>query len=194
MRTIVEEKTVYQFKELPEDVQEKIVSTWRDHDEYFWGDENENALDAFKKTFPVTIGQWEYGYRNYINHTENVEPEISALRGIRLYKYIVNNFGNDLHTNKVYYGKNHKKRVSRISYYDDCPLTGYCIDEDILEPIKNFLKNPDNQTSLNDILSDCLESWLIACKNDYESWLSEEVIIEDIEANKYEFTIDGKIV
>ena len=64
-------------------------------------------------------------------------------------------------------------------------------DYDILKPLHEFLKNPI-ETDLETILSDCLEEWRIAVKNDYESQQEDEYISEHLIANEYEFTEEGE--
>jgi len=55
------------------------------------------------------------------------------------------------------------------------------------------LKKPDNRT-FYDLMKECLESWLIACNNDYEYCTSFEYFIEEAENNDYTYTIDGKMI
>lgn len=74
-----------------------------------------------------------------------------------------------------------------------CVLTGCCYDEDILEPIYNFLKKPDANTDLEDLIKSCLYSWIKAMADEYEYQCSDKGIAEDCEANDYKFLENGKM-
>lgn len=199
MKTITKEITLFKLAELPEDIQEEIISTFRQNDDYAWNTENADTLKAFEQIFPVKVRSYEYGYRNDIDFITSVPDPILALRGPRLSKYIYNNFYPSLVKGK-YYSKPRSKGTGYVSYHSkcqtsfgDCPLTGYGMDNDILDPIFAFLKTPSPDTDLADLMRDCLYAWLYACRDDYEYWMSEPSIREDIEANDYDFTEDGSI-
>lgn len=75
-----------------------------------------------------------------------------------------------------------------------CPLTGYCGDEPLLDPIREFLAKPAPYVTLSDILDDCLSRWAFAFRDDLEFQDSDEYVVESIEANDYTFTIDGNLL
>lgn len=182
---------LYQFDELSEKAQEKVINSWRENDEYFWGDENAESLNAFCKIFAIKIKGYDYGYQNYISASFNLDYEIMELSGLKLHKYLVNNYLNDIYKPK-YYFKNSKKRLSKIQKHNDCVLTGYYIDNEIMAALYDFIKKPDNST-LESLLNDCLNNWLIACRKDYEYWISAESIREDILSNDYLFLANGEL-
>jgi hypothetical protein len=182
---------VYDFEELPEAVQQKVIDEWRNDDEYFWNSENEDSLNAFCKIFDISIKNYEYGYHNYINASFNLDSDAIQFKNKLAARYLWNNYKRDIFKPKYYY-KNGKKRLSKIQIHNDCVLTGYCMDNDILAPIYEFLNKPDN-SSIEDLLNDCLNNWLSACQKDYEYWLSAECIREDILSNDYQFLINGEI-
>ena len=184
---------VYQFNELDEDIKEKVLNTFRAWDNYGWHDSNNDTLKAFEKVFPVTVKDYDYTYHNDINFRVYVDEDIEDLRGVRLMKFIINNFGDSLFKKAYLRTIKGKARYSKIKIDTCCVLTGYCIDDDILEPVYNFLKKPDKNQSLGDIINDCLWSFIHACNRDYEYSNSDEALTEFIEANEYEFTIDGEI-
>jgi hypothetical protein len=76
---------------------------------------------------------------------------------------------------------------------DCCVLTGYCIDYDILKPLYDFIKTPNDSETLEDILYDCLQSWVYACQDDYETQRSFEYVSEFLDANNFEFTENGEL-
>jgi hypothetical protein len=192
MRT--QEISIYKFSELPEDTQEKVIEHFREGDQNFWSKENEETLKAFEEFFPVKIKDWEYGVRNYINFTLTCDETIEPLTGVRLLKYILNNYGTRLFKPKYLKHVKGKARYSRINKDTCCVLTGYCIDDDTLQPIYDFLKTPSNSVTLQDLMNDCLHAWVFACRRDYEHAYSDEAIKETIDANEYEFTEEGKLI
>jgi hypothetical protein len=184
-------KMVYKFDELSGDAKEKALE-WARETDYPWLDENKNSLDEFEKIFPVSVGRWEYGgcCWSYINFSMTCEDEISELSGLRLAKYLWNNYSDELYTRKRY-SKGAKFRYSRIILEADCVLTGYYMDEVILEPIYDFLKKPDGRT-FQRLMKDCLDSWVSACNKDFEAYYDNESMEDFIRANEYEFDESGR--
>jgi len=185
--------TVYKFNELTESAKQKAIDNYRNHDEYFWAGENEHTLKEFCNIFPVKVREFDYGYNKNIDFTYTADDNILQLKGLRLATYIHNNYGYKIFKKK-YLAHIHKEaRYSKIQKETDCVLTGYYIDNEILDPIYQFLKSPKENVTFEDLLNDCLQSWLSACQKDYEATQEDEYIIEHLEANDYDFTIDGKI-
>ncbi len=96
---------------------------------------------------------------------------------------------------KTYYlnGNFKKQRKSRVFTDNSCVLTGYCADEDILKPIYDFLKSPDKDTTLYDLMDKCLDNFFKSCRDDMEYQCSEECFKESCVANDYEFYENGRI-
>lgn len=196
---------VYPYGELTDDAKERTHADFLSSGlEYFWADENKAVLDAFCDIFPIKAEDWVYGCcQNYINSSMetadgDTESAYYDMQGVRLLKWIVNNYGQYLYKRK-YIGhlKNREKFTpvySRCQWENSCILTGYCIDDDILQPLYEFIKRPDKTSSFEDILKDCLGSWVIACHKDYEACCSEEYFAEHAEANSFEFTVSGEMV
>lgn len=196
---------VFSFSELSEWAKQTAIEN---HREYLyengpaWQKENRETLEAFEAIFPIKAKDWEYGDRNYINYRLDTMDydEISGLSGVRLLKYLVNNYWNYLYKGKFYStdgryenGKyTYKSRHSKCQFECCCPLTGHCLDYDILEPIMNFMKKPDS-TTFEQLLYECLQSLVYACSRDWEDEISDERIAESIEANEYRFTEDGQL-
>lgn len=188
---------LYKFDELSDESKEIAVNEYLSAgDFYHWGSDNEATLKAFENLFPVTATNWEYSYQNVINYT--LDPvdydEVWEFTGIRLQKWLVNNYWHDLFKPKFIYkvldGKS-KSKHSKCQWDNCCVLTGYCVDDDILKPIYDFLKTPDNST-LEDLLYDCLQSWIFACNQEYEACQEFDYVAENLEINEYDFTVDGK--
>lgn len=198
MKTITKTYEVYSYDELDESAKETALAEFYS-DEYFWGDDNKSVLDRFEEIFPIEVKNWEYGdcgafvsFEFSYNYSE-----VKELTGIRLLKYLVNNYYHALFTAKYIskYTNNHKhiSRHSKCQVDNCCVLTGYYIDHAILDPIYKFLKNPDKNTTFYDLMNYCLQSWVSACQVDYEYQYSREGIEQTIEANEYLFTSNGKL-
>lgn len=206
MRT--ETINIYKFDELPEDVQENIIENWRNDGVFPWSDENTDVLDAFCVIFGVRVTDWDYGYQNYINWCYEGDYDHEELSGLRLQRFLVNNYWGGVFKGKYYStkgqwigGKYHyKSKRSRCQFGSCCPLTGHVIDDVILAPVIQYMLDPRKagarwqSMTLTDLLYDCLRAWVYACRNDYENWLSPEAIKDDIEANEYEFYSDGTLI
>ena len=199
MRTETIERNIYKLDELPEHIQDSIVLRWRDNDTLSWSDEWQDSLNEFKKLFSfLTVKEWRMGSGgDYINFNLDFDPysferdeQIKALSGVRAFKWLRNNSHEF-----VSWAKPCKRgKRKEITIYDSCPLTGYCGDESLLEPLREFMRNPDAKQSIEDIFYSCLNGWLSDYAKDYDYWLSEESIREDIACNDCEFLIDGSLV
>jgi hypothetical protein len=175
------EITVYTFDELDASAQERVINNWRDGAQFFWTDEWAQSLDAFAKLAPLTVRNWEIGYRSNgvtfdMDQDDNYGDGIAELSGVRAWKWLVNN------------------GWAELAAGQDCPFTGYCGDEDLLDAIRDALAKPAAITSLRDVFADALYNWAKAFEGDIDHWHSEEAIREDIEANGCEFYANGTIV
>lgn len=175
MRTETRIIKIYKFEELEEKIQEKIISNWRDNDDYFLGDDNEITIKEFERIIPnLYVKNWSYDSYNHYHHFIITEDSISELSGVRLWKWLNNNLEMD--------------EIMK----ENCCLSGYFTDNDILQPIVDFYKKPTN-ISLYDLIDDCLSSFMKCCSDQYKYWSSEKCIREEIEINEYEFTENGAI-
>jgi hypothetical protein len=168
------EITVYKLDELDAEVQQRVISRWREGDTFFWSDEWAQSLDAFAKIAPLTIRNWEIGYRGN-GVTFDMDENVADLSGVRAWKWLVNN------------------GWAKLAAGQDCPFTGYCGDEDLLDAIRTAIANPASITSLRDVFADALHDWAKAFERDIDHWGSEEAIREDIDANGYEFNANGTL-
>jgi hypothetical protein len=189
MKTIT--KPIYRLEELPKKKQDKIIDRLRDEMKYPWYDDNKAVLDEFEEIFPVKIESWEYEYNEYIGFKLLVNDDILDLKGLRLRKWIINNFYNDLFAPK-YMFKNMKHRYSKCQKEENI-LTGYCIGYDILKPIFDFLKNPDETTNVYTLMKKCLYTWIKSCSSDHQWFYSDSGVKEYIENNDLWFNEKGGI-
>jgi hypothetical protein len=168
------EITVYKLDELDEAMQQRVIQSWRDGDHFFWEDEWRDSLHAFAKIAPIKVRDWSVGYGGtYV--TFDMDDNIADLSGIRAYKWLLNN------------------GWAKLAAGQDCPFTGYCGDENLLDAIRTAIGNPASISSLRDVFADALQGWAKGFEADLDYWHSEEAIREDIEANGYEFNANGTL-
>lgn len=185
---------VYKYEELSEDAKESAREWYVNGLEYFWKDDNSNVLEAFTDIFDfIKIGEWEYGYRNFINFSLDLDDTILELSGNRLAKWLYNNYYDQIIKGK-YYHKNKTSRHSKVIMQQDCNLTGYYIDMDTLDPMFTFLDNQWHTWGIEDIIRKCLNNWIRACQQDYEAQFETECVEKTISCNEYEFTEAGKFI
>lgn len=209
MRTI--RTKVYEFNELSESSKEKAISQYRNNsynNNSYYFEEITDSVKAVAELFNLKFGR-EYTDIRY----GHIDDCILELSGIRLYKYILNNYYSSLFVPKyikkidrvlrckqfickVREGKNGKYTTiySRLNASNDgCPLTGVCYDYDILQPVYEFLKKPDKSTTFEDLIKD-IEHAISKTFRDAEEWVnSDEFITEEIKNNECEFTQDGNL-
>lgn len=187
--------TTYTFDELSEDAKEIAIQDRRErmykHYEFIWHHEYLDSLRAFDKVFKV-----KYGFDTY-DDFDSVPDAVRNMFGIRLYKYLVNHYDHILWEPKVYHNKTTKKtRISRIfSVETSYDLTGMCYDEILLDPIRNYVKNPSKYKhySFEDLIIECWYTWKKHYEMDEDYQFSNDAIAEDLIANQDQFTADGKI-
>lgn len=188
----VQETPVYKFDQLSAKAKEKARSWWRqcEAEDPAWQAERRESLEAFCKEFPIRARSWEYdAYIAQMNACFTGDEEIAVLSGYRLVAYLRNNHESVL-TRKRKYGKRTSKILREAT---DCPFTGYCIDETLLDPIREFLAKPGTWC-FSDLLEECLQRWVKACRDDVK-WINEDGQVDEaILSNEYEFDVSGNII
>jgi len=217
MRTI--RTKIYSFDELSEAAKQNAIRHYQnDHltFDHIYHDAK-NTIDAFCEAFNVKTGSHSWLDCN----TSNIDDDILNLTGLRLRKYILNNFGSTLYKRK--YLKNGELTAERkpfhrmmkqveitnncpnkgkfsISYYSNiqkesknCNLTGMCYDDNMMQPIYDFLElRTFDSTNFDDLLNSCFDAMRKTLKDEEEYMYTDEYISEEILANDFEFTQDGK--
>jgi len=193
---------LYQFSELSDDAQQTAIDNWRNSGcEYAWSDEWRDSLKAFADAIGARIKDYSispYGYTQIDHEWVNSDwcyldtNPAETMAGLRLRTWLVNNWLPLFQSKKVY-RKGANSRKSRI-LFNAAPdyLTGYCGDMALLQPILGFIAKPNEQTSLNDLLADCFQTFAYAWRDDMEYQDSDEYIRECIECNEYEFLNSGE--
>jgi hypothetical protein len=195
--------TLYKFAELSETAKQKAYDNWLAGDRNNpWANENINTLFAFKKIFPITLGHNDLTQFSFAG-----DDEIEQLRGQRLANYIWNNYKSQIYKGRYYStsmkkikvdkehpaGLTYTKRYSRIQLDNCCVLTGYCMDDEILNPIYTFLNKPDENITFGELMQKCIDNFKDAVEKDDEYSYSMEFFMDEAEANDYEFTENGEL-
>lgn len=168
---------VYSFYELDDDAKERALEALRSAHEYYWHRENRESLEEFCKHFDVELGSWEYSlYASPHISGRVVDEELAELKRVRLWKWLGNSgiLDDDLLTG-------------------NCPFTGYYMDEELLDPIRDFMKKPLGSLTWQGLIDECLWRWATACSRDLEYSYSSEALVESADANDLEFTKTGEI-
>lgn len=80
--------------------------------------------------------------------------------------------------------RDYKCRHSKIHYTEgNCPFTGMAYDEDILEKIYEWYKNPNWHISLHDLFEDCFSTFMGYWEKEDDYRMSDEHIGDMISAN-----------
>ncbi len=178
----------YTYAELSQDAKRRAFEQYGEKD-FYWGEEMVLAIRAFYKEFPCI----DYS-RNYTDVVRK-DRQVCDMEGLVARRYFLAEASHLLWRKKVYTLPNGRSRKSRITVEDrDCPLSGMCIDYSLLEPIRSFIARPKLNTTVEDVLRDCVESWRIAYQNEEEYNFSEERFIEDCDANEWLFTEAGVLL
>lgn len=195
MRT--ETINIYKFEELSEEVQEKVIDSFRDDPYmYAWETENRETLEEFENLFGINVYDWDYDIHSYnYSWNDDLSEEKLELSGTRLLAWIWNNYKKDLFKPKFickYVSTGIKSRYSKCQIEACCVLTGYHMDEMILKPIYDLWVHKYDK-NFGEVIEECLDSFFQACVKDMEYSYSSEAIKEHIEANEYEFTENGEL-
>lgn len=193
MRTIQRTFTLFTLEELEDEARQRAYLDWlaKGYD-YPFASENCNTLEAFCNLFHTVCLNYSYDNNRY-NYSYRIEcdDDIIRLSGIRLATYLHNNYHSSLFTPKTYWtSDNKKKRKSRIFLTSDCSLTGFIMDEIMLQPIYEFIKHPDNRTFGN-LIKECMEAFFCACRDDCEYCTSEDYFKEESAEQNWEYLADG---
>lgn len=182
--------TTYSFDELSESAKETARSEFRTSgdDLYAWHDDNVQSLKEFAKWLR-SKADWEVSLTSYSSasvkiddyitmwveeNQEYEEFEVGELTGEKLYEWL----------------QDDEEKITTC-----CPFTGFSMDEDLLDPMREYLgkSDRDDPRTLQELVNEGCERWVKAYVADWEYQYTDEAIDEHIEANEYEFTENGRI-
>lgn len=181
---------LYQFNELSKEAKQKVMDNWQYDDA--WQADRQKSYDKAKELYALFETEGEIsGARLYAFIQNNILPQLK-----RRIKYVKADLPKGYHkyaSSKIY--PDEKARFSRIEYSEDASnLTGYCSDYAFLEPIFDFLKNPTDGTTNEDLLNTDLDSiYEKESQSDYNDFFEEANFAENCEANEYTFEENGKM-
>jgi hypothetical protein len=189
---------LYKFSELTQDAQQTAINDWREgnaQNGYPWQEEYQQTLQAFINLFPVKPNRRGAGIVFHSCHPYGAD-KYRCLSGQRLATYIWNHYQKELFSGKYYSlhtvrASDYKSRRSNCQIEHSCELTGYYMDEDILQPVYEFINKPRN-IDFEDLMNECFSAWESACEKNLEWQNSDEYIREEIIVNEGEYTRDGK--
>lgn len=195
----------YQLDELDENAKTNAYENWVEHADFPWFYEAKDTLDKFCKYFDVKVCTLDFERGNYDFYLTS-SGDMQELSDIRLAKYLWNNYARYIVQGKYYslwsktekadnvYGKKLKTRRSKLLELDSCSLTGYYLDDAILEPIIKCLTYKELFESYDLLISDCLDNFFEAVKKDIKYNQSFECFEEYASINELEFDEDGNLI
>lgn len=197
--------TIYKFNELSETAQRRAWENGPDFSDHH-SDEYRATLEAFEKVFDIRVFYKDVGNSVFCPTFHYIKAGASAAapenRPIRLATYIWNNYAADISKGRYYFTRGryvdgkytYKSRHSRITFeMDNCPLTGVCMDYDILQPVLDCLHYKRFYDSIDDLFNDCLTAFFRAWDAEIEYCQSFEYFAEMCEINDYEFLETGEM-
>lgn len=202
MRTITNTFNVYSFEELSEEAKEKVIESFRLASDFPYREEAIDTIEAISKAMNCDAEYYSYdGICYSVEFTSKEYEDIETIQGKRAYAYIVNNYLMPNKSYKIYWksksiyandGKYWKRKSNLFYSWDDCPFTGYGMDYCFIEAWKNWEKNFNKYSTVGDFINLVADTLAKAWTEDNEYQLTDEFIIDMIEANDYEFFENGK--
>lgn len=163
-------------------------------EELDWGSECWDTLKAFAALAGVKVKEFNE-YRGLVYTLDSVEEIIKDMSGIRLMKYLNNRFFDSIYKPKFIYAgglsANSKTRYSKVQVSCNCPLTGFCMDMDILDPLVDAMHGKALKSTYSDVISECMWAWEKSYKAEIDYQQSEEYFKNHAEANELYFSEDG---
>lgn len=186
MKTI--QVKAYQFHELSEGVQHKIIENNReticDREMQIIHDEMEESIKKFMYFMDASGNRC----RVVLNNSDDYE-----LDGKHLYRR-VRHLIDDYFTEPRKYFKNGKSRVSNIMINQDCPLTGTYTDCVILSPIFSYIEGKLKVNNYYELIKWCVKSADNFIEENKEYFSSDEYIKGILEDQDDYYTIDGTFI
>ena len=212
---------MYNYGELPtEEAKAKAMEWWLREDMFAWHSDYRKSLDELCAFLNIRVVDCEVDADGFcVGRIKFLDSAFEAdeLKGIRLWKFL-----NATSTNMLYvkeFSRESSKRLIDKSkrfttrqmlrdtlphkwFEKTCPFTGFIADEDGLQPIRDYLKNPTvkqdwwpvddwKDISFMVIVKCCVHSLFMAWSADIKESMEEENVAKTLEANEYEFMEDG---
>lgn len=199
---------VYKFNELSNEAKNQAINEVFKNGLQMFESYNDDIINSINKLCDLLNIKTGRTYDFIIK-----EADFINLEGIRLYKYLVNNFYNDLFkprfltvldkhikTNAFivrnatnYKGEQRAFLYSKIFVTNDSVLTGVSSDLEILQPIYEFLKDPKKNYTGFDLLKDIERAISQSFRQVEEYENNEDLRAEFLQENDFNFLLNGKI-
>ena len=188
---------IYEFSELSEQAQEQARYSFISNGGYSWAGGQVDSLKAFCEHFNLNLDDYSYGNSSCRDNFVRVSvknEDIAELSNAELLACL-NDSGFLIVPGTKWSDKqkaiiNTGKKVSLLG--GQCPFTGVCHDEDLLDDLRSFVKSTDDRT-YQELMQDCADTWLKSVIEECDYQESMEYFKEIAEANDYQFTEDGSI-
>jgi len=166
MRIEIKEIKIYTFKDAPKEVRGKIIEMFSNCP-YHYEHHMSERIATLKKLAEVLEGDLDYSLSCVPDRGEyiTIKPRENYSYDDSIDDHILN----------------YQALWDLINVDKECPLTGVCYDDDLLDDLSKY----GIQTALN--------NYIKSIHNEYEDMISEEYLSEHCEANGYEFNEDGNI-
>lgn len=207
MRTV----NVFSYSELSDAAKSKAIESYKTNfvesgDLSYDFSEPRASLRMFSDDFDCRIRDCSFSIDDcQVDLSFHMDGDVLELSGIRAYKYLINNFSHlfwkrrvkTVDRETVVHGF---KQVQRIVKYVSgvfveetcCANTGVCWDEILLQPFREFLKKPDANTTIENLINAATEKFCADLMADLEYQESDENIADILECNDhYEFYENG---
>ena len=187
MRTI--EIKIYEYEELSNTAKEAALNYFRENEPYHWAEDVIASINSVVKHFDFELTNWNFDWTN-ANRSSFTLKEGSFsdadydLQGAELKQHLIDAQYLDY---KCQFDQEWKKLLE-----ENCPLTGVCFDDGLLDNIKEFIKNPESIT-MEELLTKAIKKALEDAQTDYEHQGTEEYLKEHFQANDYHFLENGEL-
>lgn len=189
---------IYSYNELGKDAQQKAYIDWLGYAEYPFYDDMYETLKEFENMFNGYIKVQDISFqRERVIFRWAFDEEVANLSGVRLLKYVWNNFGDKLYKGKYYSSNNNpkrefKSRKSKILMECECPLTGCYTDYLILDRFITFMHSaPTKYMTLVDLIQSCFDMFMSEAIDCINEWFCRDIFHDECEVNDFEFYEDG---
>jgi len=186
---------LYKFHELSDESKARALDKQREfvNKDTYHMDEIVDSLKGLFKAAGVKLTDWSLGSYNRYNHVDFDMGDAGDLKGPRAMAWIENNLLAGLRHKApvtVQQHKDYKAYGYTVGAVNECPFTGICYDMDFLDAL---LKDVKDGETLKDAFRGLADVCGKLIEDEHEYRLKDSSLIEDIEANDYEYTEDGEL-
>ena len=189
----------YEYKELPEEIKEKIIENLRDINvDYDWWKYTIEYQTQQLEEYGISKADIQFtGFFSQgdgLSFTGSVDlVKLMEMTGLskdypRFYQLTKDEeIDASAYLTRINHRYAHSKTVRLEVEYYRYAYDDYADDEELVQQAEQI------EAALNEWRLDKCREFYNQLEKDYDYLISDESVIETIEANEYEFTIDGKI-